>query len=110
MGSPVSPILLSKGSLTALRQSLGGFFLARKGSNTFGCLQSGELSSLDEYFNEEDPLDYTEKLNDVVLPGDLYGEEQTPVPLNDSACFEWSRYESCHDLREKGSIPLLPAP
>ena len=40
------------------------------------CLQNGELSSLEEYYNEEDPLDYTEKYNDVVLPRDLYTGDQ----------------------------------
>lgn len=36
-------------------------------------LQNAELSTLAEYFNKEDTLDYTKGAEDVHLPGDLYG-------------------------------------
>lgn len=41
------------------------------------CLQNGELSSLEEYFNEEDPLDYTPEYKDVVIARNLYNDEQS---------------------------------
>ncbi len=37
-------------------------------------MQKGELSSLEEYFHEEEPLGYTEAIEDVELPGDLYAD------------------------------------
>ena len=43
--------------------------------------QNGELSSLDEYFHEEDPLDYTEAVEDVELPGDLYADQKSGEAL-----------------------------
>ena len=36
-------------------------------------LQNAKLSTLAEYFDEEDRLDYTKETEDVHLPGDLYG-------------------------------------
>ena len=41
------------------------------------CVQNGELSTLEEYFNEEDPLDYTPEYKDVVIARDLYNDEQS---------------------------------
>lgn len=39
-------------------------------------MQNGELSSLEEHFHEEDPLGYTEAIEDVELPGDLYADRK----------------------------------
>ena len=35
-------------------------------------LQTAKLSTLAEYFDEEDPLDYSKRTEDIELPGDLY--------------------------------------
>ncbi len=40
-------------------------------------VQNGELSSLEEYFNEEDPLDYTPEYKDVVIQRNLYSDAQS---------------------------------
>ena len=39
------------------------------------CLQKGALASLEEYHNEEDPLDYTMDIKDATLPRNLYGAQ-----------------------------------
>ena len=53
-------------------------------------LQNGELSSLEEYFNEEDPLDYTPEYNDIAVPGNLYADERKGMLLmalnSDAVC------------------------
>ena len=45
------------------------------------CLQNGELSTLEEYFNEEDPLDYTPEYKDIVIQRNLYSDAQSGMPF-----------------------------
>ncbi|CAL5228153.1 g11233 [Coccomyxa viridis] len=65
--------------LLVMRADVNARMIINQGADFKTLSLNGELSSLEEYFNEEDPLDYTPEYKDVVIARNLYNDEQSDV-------------------------------
>ncbi|CAK0785690.1 hypothetical protein CVIRNUC_008901 [Coccomyxa viridis] len=66
--------------LLVLRADVNARMVVNQGADFKALSLNAELSTLAEYFNKEDTLDYTKGAEDVHLPGDLYGLQKKGAP------------------------------